>query len=443
MEKSFSSKIGVLLAAAGSAVGLGSIWKFPYVVGENGGGAFIILYLVCSLIFGLPLVMNEFLIGKLSGRSAYGAYRSLSGTNRWQWLSWTNLLCVLLIMSFYFVVTGWCLYYMVEAASNTFAGMDAKALTSHFETFESHAPVMIVYAVIAILLTASVLWFDVNKGIERLSKILMPLLFLILILMAIHMVSLDGGSTGLRYLFHPDFSKITWKAVLEAMGLSFFTLSIGVGALVTYGGYMPKDQNVTSTSIQMIVLVLIVSLLAGMIVFPAVFAYGFSPSEGPELTFVTLPAVFQHMISPTVTCTIFFALMCVAAITSTISMMEVMVAFTCEATADTRWPLNRHQSVVAVSVILVVINTLCILSMTGHAHWLSVMGQNMFDSANTFVNNILIPMGALGAALYAGWFVPKARYQGSRVASFVYLLILRWIVPLAIVIIFLESMNMI
>ena len=175
MKKSFSSKLGVLLAAAGSAVGLGSIWKFPYVVGENGGGAFILLYIVCSLLFGLPLVMNEFLIGKLSGKSAYGAYRSLSGTNRWQWFSWTNLLCVLVIMSFYFVVTGWCLYYMVEATSNTFANMDAQALKAHFDAFEGQTWQMIMYAVIAIVLTASVLWFDVNKGIERLSKILMPI----------------------------------------------------------------------------------------------------------------------------------------------------------------------------------------------------------------------------------------------------------------------------
>ena len=443
MEKSFSSKIGVLLAAAGSAVGLGSIWKFPYVVGENGGGAFIILYIACSLIFGLPLVMNEFLIGKLSGKSAYGAYRSLSGTNKWQWLSWTNLLCVLVIMSFYFVVTGWCLYYMAEATSNSFAGMDANALEAHFTAFEGQAWMMIMYAVIAIVLTASVLWFDVNKGIERLSKILMPLLFLILVFMAIHMVCMDGATTGLKYLFTPDFSKITSKVILQAMGLSFFTLSVGLGALITYGGYMPQDQNVRSTSLQMIVLVLIVSLLAGMIVFPAVFAYGFSPSEGPELTFVTLPAVFQRMFSPAVTCTIFFALMSVAAITSTISMMEVMVAFISEATSDTKRPLNRHQSVITVSLILILVNILCVLSMTGRANWLSVMGQNLFDSANTFVNNILMPVGALGGALFTGWFVPKTRYQGSRVASFIYLVILRWIVPIVIAIIFLESLNII
>ena len=443
MQKSFSSKIGVLLAAAGSAVGLGRIWKFPYVVGENGGGAFIILYIVCSMLFGLPLVMNEFLIGKLSGKSAYGAFRELSGTNRWQWFAWLTMLSVMILMGFYFVVTGWCIYYMVEAASNTFAGMDAAALTAFFKTFEGQAPQMVLYAVIAIVLTASVLWFDVNKGIERLSKILMPLLFLMLILMAVHMILLDGGGTGLRYLFMSDFSKITSKVVLEAMGLSFFTLSIGIGALITYGGYMPKDQNVTTTSIQMIVLVIIVSLLSGMIVFPAVFAYGFSPSEGPELTFVTLPDVFQHMFSPTLTSVSFFALMCVAAITSTISMMEVIVAFFCEATAETKRPLNRHQCVVVVALIQVVTNTLCVLSMTGSADWLSVMGHNLFDISNAVTTDILIPIGALGMALFTGWFVPKARYQGSRVASFIYLVILRWLVPIAIVIIFLDSLNII
>ena len=323
--------------------------------------------------------MNEFLIGKLSRKTAFGAFRALTGSNRWQWLSWTCLLSSTFILGFYFVVTGWCIFYMVEAASNTFATMDAPQLTTFFDAFEKNAPVMTVYAILANVLTAAVLWFDVNKGIERLSKILMPLLFIMLIVMAIHMVLLDGGTAGLRFLFEPDFSKITPKVILEAMGLSFFTLSLGVGALITYGGYMPKEQNVARTSVQMIVLVIIVSLLAGTVVLPAVFAYDFSPTEGPELTFVTLPAVFMHMFSPTIISTAFFTLMCVAALTSTISMMEVMVAFFCEATAETKRPLNRHQSVIVTSLILVVTNTLCVLSLTGHADWLTIMGRNLFD----------------------------------------------------------------
>ena len=447
---SFSSKIGVLLAAAGSAVGLGSIWKFPYVVGENGGGAFIILYVACSLIFGLPLVMNDFLIGKLSGKSAYGAFRTLTGTNRWQWLSWMLLITVTLLSSFYFVVTGWCFYYMVEAAMGAFSGMDAEALTNFFDAFSGDTATMIGSAFVAILLTAAVLWFDVNKGIERLSKILMPLLFLMLIVMAIHMIFMDGGTTGLRFLFEPDFTKLTPKVILEAVGLSFFTLSVGLGILITYGSYMPKEQTLTqqsqegdvvSTSIQMIVLVLFVSLLAGMIVFPAVFAFGFSPAEGPQLAFVTLPAVFQHMFSPSLTSVAFFSLMCVAAITSTISLMEVMVAFVHEASADTKWPLNRHQSVIVVSVIQVITNTLCVLSMTGAVCGLMVMGKNLFDASNILCTNILIPIGAMATAVFTGWFVPKTRYQGPRTVSYLNLMMLRWIVPVVILIIFLESMN--
>ena len=447
---SFSSKIGVLLAAAGSAVGLGSIWKFPYVVGENGGGAFIILYVACSLIFGLPLVMNDFLVGKLSGKSAYGAFRTLTGGNRWQWLSWMLLITVTLLSSFYFVVTGWCFYYMVEAAMGAFSGMDAEALTNFFDAFSGDTATMIGSAFVAILLTAAVLWFDVNKGIERLSKILMPLLFLMLIVMAIHMIFMDGGTTGLRFLFEPDFTKLTPKVILEAVGLSFFTLSVGLGILITYGSYMPKEQTLTqqsqegdvvSTSIQMIVLVLFVSLLAGMIVFPAVFAFGFSPAEGPQLAFVTLPAVFQHMFSPSLTSVAFFSLMCVAAITSTISLMEVMVAFVHEASADTKWPLNRHQSVIVVSVIQVITNTLCVLSMTGAVCGLMVMGKNLFDASNILCTNILIPIGAMATAVFTGWFVPKTRYQGPRTVSYLNLMMLRWIVPVVIFIIFLESMN--
>ena len=448
---SFSSKLGVLLAAAGSAIGLGSIWKFPYTVGENGGGAFIILYIVCSLIFGLPLVMNEFLIGKLSGKSAYGAYRALCGNNRWQWLSWLTIASVTLLTSFYFVVTGWCFFYMVEALKNTFAGMDAAALTTFFNTFEHHAPTMIGYAILAIALTGGVLWFDVNKGIERLSKILMPLLFVMLIVMAIHMVFLDGGTKGVRFLLEADFTKLTPKGILEAVGLSFFTLSIGMGALITYGSYMPKDdlgeslhaqeQHVVTTSVQMIGLVILVSLLAGMIIFPAVFAYGFNPTEGAELTFVTLPEVFNQMFCPVLTSGVFFALMCVAAITSTISLMEVMVAYIHEASQDTKHPLNRHQSVMAVSVIQVITNSLCIVSMTGAVAGLTIMGDNLFDVANYLCSDILIPLGAMGTALFTGWFVPNTRYQGSRIASFLYLVVLRWAVPIAILIIFLESMN--
>jgi NSS family neurotransmitter:Na+ symporter len=328
--------------------------------------------------------------------------------------------------------------------------MDTDALSNFFYSFEDDPVQVVLYAILAIVLTASVLWFDVNKGIERLSKILMPILFLMLIVMAIHMVFMDGGTKGLLFLFEPDFTKITPKVILDAVGLSFFTLSVGIGILVTYGSYMPKESpqpehpqadTVMMTSLQMILLVIIVSLLAGMIVFPAVFAFGLSPAEGPELTFVTLPTVFQQMFSPTLTSVSFFALMCMAAITSTISLMEVIVAFVREASEDTRRPLNRHQSVVIVTVIQIVTNTLCILSLTGAVSGLTVMGQNLFDAANNFTTDVLIPLGAMGIAVIAGWIVPKQGNARSSVLAQIHLFTLRWIIPIAIIILFLESLN--
>ena len=442
-KTTFSSKLGVLLAAAGSAVGLGSIWKFPYVVGQNGGGAFILLYLACSFILGLPLVMNEFQIGQKSGKSVYGAYKALRGNDRWQWLAWMNVLTLILIMSFYAVVTGWCINYLVEATTNTFSGMDANALSAHFVEFENHVPKVIFYTIIAVVMTAAVLWFDVNKGIERLTKILMPMLFVIMLVLAVNMLITCPNNSGYTFLFKPDFSKITAQVFLEALGLSVFTLSIGVGILITYGSYMPEGQKVGATSIQMIALTIVVALLAGMVIFPAVFAYGFSPSEGPQLIFVTLPMVFQHMWCPALTSSVFFFLVLIAALTSTISMMEVPIAFLCEATSQTKRPLNRHHSAVIVSVVIIALSVLCVLSMTGQGHGLRVMGRDLFDLFNCLTSNILMPLGALAISVFTGWFAPQALPQASPVVTRIYRILLRWVLPIAILIVFLNSMHII
>ena len=443
-RSTFSSKLGVLLAAAGSAVGLGSIWKFPYVVGQNGGGAFILLYLACSFILGLPLVMNEFLIGQKSGKSVFGAYRALRGNGRWQWLAWMNVITLLLIMSFYGVVTGWCINYLVEAVTNTFSGMDANALSAHFVAFENQAPKVILYTIIAVVMTAAVLWFDVSKGIERLTKILMPMLFVIMLIMAVDMFISCPGNGGYAFLFQPDFSKITPQVCLEALGLSVFTLSIGVGCLITYGSYMPEGQKVGSTSLQMIALTISVSLLAGMVIFPAVFAYGFSPTEGPQLIFVTLPMVFQHMWCPALMSSAFFFLVLIAALTSTISMMEVPIAFLCEATAQSKRPLNRHQSAIIVSVVIIALSILCVLSMTGDGHGLRLMGRNLFDLFNALTSNILMPLGALAISVFTGWFAPQALPDTIHHTPYtIYRFMLRWILPLAILIVFLNSLHII
>lgn len=454
---SFSSKIGLIMAAAGSAVGLGNIWKFPYIAGQNGGSAFLIVYLICVVFFGLPLIMTEFIIGKRSRKSAFGAFRTLSGNNRWQWLSWLSMLTSFLIMGFYFVVTGWCFNYLVEAIGNVFYGMDAKQLTEHFEALVTNVPRMIVFSLVPVALTAAVLWFDVNKGIEKLSKILMPLLLIMMILMAGRVLMLDGSNVGMRFFFQADFSKITPKVILEAMAQCFFSLSIGMGALITYGAYMPKNQNVAITSIQVIVLDTLVALLAGVIIFPAVFAFGFNPAEGPQLVFVVLPAVFEQMSFSWGSAVLFFSLLCIAALTSTISLMEVAVAFICEVSAELRGknqqrrPLKRHQSVLLVSALLVVPIVLCALSLTDQTQWLTFFGYNLFDCFDKLTSCLMMPLGAMGMAVFVGWFLSVKTSKGflysnnrlRRVGTNIYQCVLRWIVPLAIIAIFMNSLGVI
>lgn len=422
------------MAAAGSAVGLGNIWKFPYIAGENGGAAFLIVYLICVLLFGLPLIMTEFLIGKRSGKSAYGAFRTLNGNNRWNWLSWLCMLTSFLIMGFYFVVTGWCFSYMTEALVGVFHGLSMDTLSTHFTAVVANTPRMLIFSIIPVLLTAAVLWFDVNTGIERLSKILMPLLLLMMLLMAGCVLMLDGSNVGLQFFFRADFTKITPTVVMEAMGQCFFSLSIGMGALITYGAYMPKNQNVTATSIQVIVLDTLVAILAGIIIFPAVFAFGLNPEEGPQLVFVVLPAIFEQMSFPWISSVLFFALLCIAALTSTISLMEVAVAFVCEATNG---KLNRHKSVLIVSAGVILLAVLC------------VCFPFLFKYFDKVTADIMMPVGALGMCLFVGWCLPKNGEKGvlhadkgiKRIAGKIYIAALRFLVPAAILLIFLNSLG--
>ncbi|MBO7458584.1 MAG: sodium-dependent transporter [Paludibacteraceae bacterium] len=422
------------MAAAGSAVGLGNIWKFPYIAGENGGGAFLIVYLLCVLLFGMPLVMTEFLIGKRSGKSAYGAFQELSGNNRWQWLSWLCMLTSFCIMGFYFVVTGWCFNYLMEAFVHVPSGLNMSDLSSHFAEVSADIPRMITFSLIPIFLTAAVLWFDVNKGIERMSKTLMPLLLVLMVLMAGRVLMLDGSNIGMRFFFQTDFSKITPTVIMEAMGQCFFSLSIGMGALITYGAYMPKGQNVTRTSIEVIVLDTMVALLAGLIIFPAVFAFGMDPAEGPQLVFVVLPAIFEQMSFSWFFSVLFFSLLCIAAITSTISLMEVAVAFVCEASHG---KLNRKKSVLIVAALVVVLAVFNVLSIT------------MFNISDEVTACIMMPVGALGMAVFVGWFLPRNGEKGvldadkgiKRWAQKTYIAALRWLVPAAILLIFLNRLG--
>lgn len=442
----FTSKAGVILAAAGSAIGLGNIWKFPYEAGENGGGAFLLVYLICVFIFGLPLLMTEILIGRKSGKSTFSAFRQISGSNAWQWLGWWSALTVYILLGFYFVVTGWCINYLYEAVANSYAGMGTEELLTHFTANVSNTPRMIICSLIPILLTASILWFGVNKGIERLSKILMPLLLIMMVLMVIRVLMLEGSGTGLRFFLAPDFSQITPSVIMQAAGQCFFSLSVGLGLMITYGAYMPTTQDATMTAFQVIFLDTLVALLAGVIIFPAVFAFGFDPAEGPQLVFVVLPAVLQNMSFSWLSGVVFFTLLFIAALTSTISMMEVLVAGMME---FSHGKLNRHHSVLIAVLLLAFLAILYILSMTGAWSQLQLFGRNLFELGDTLVTTIMMPIGALAMSLFVGWFMPykdnhlvphsQKRYKQWLRPALVFSL--RWIVPIAIILICLNGLG--
>lgn len=437
IRSSFSTQLGLILAAAGSAVGLGNIWKFPYVAGANGGGAFLLVYLACVLFFGAPLIMMELHIGKRTGKSTYSAFRSLSGSGRWQWLSWMCVTTAVLIMGFYFVVSGWCFSYLTEALYNGFHGMSSEALSEHFTAVTSNTPRMILFSLLPLFLTALVLWFDVNKGIERVSKVLMPLLFLMMIVMVVRVLMLPGSGQGLRFFFEADFSKLTPQAVLEAMGQCFFSLSIGMGALITYGSYMPKEQKIPRASFQVMLLDTLVAVMAGLIIFPAVFSFGVNPEQGPQLVFCVLPAILQQMSFAWAGSVLFFSLLGIAAITSTISLMEVVVAFLCEAKSDSDRPWSRRKSVFVVSAIAIGMVLACVLL------------PRVFDCFDQATTCFLMPFGALSMSLLVGWSLRRPderellQKDGFRPWMItIFAIILRWIVPLAIMLIFLNGLGL-
>ena len=294
-RSNFGSKFGTVATAAGSAVGLGNIWKFPYEAGQNGGGAFLLIYILCVLLFGLPIMISEFAIGRRARANVAGAFRKLSGTRSWGIVGLLGVITAFLILGFYFVVAGWSLEYVYQAASNAFVGKTPTDLSQAFVNFSTDTFQPLFWTVIFICANAFVLLAGVEKGIERISKILMPFLVLILILLSIRAITMPNGSAGLQFFFAPDFSKITPNVILSALGQAFFSLSLGMGCMVTYGSYIRKDNNLTKTALHVISVDTLIAILAGVAIFPAVFSLGINPAQGPELVFITLPNVFTHM----------------------------------------------------------------------------------------------------------------------------------------------------
>lgn len=443
----FGSKIGIIAAAAGSAIGLGNIWKFPYIVGQNGGAAFILVYLLCIALIGLPVMVAEFAIGRRAQKNAVGAYRALKPKTPWFLGGLVGVFTAFIILGYYGVVAGWTIKYVLFSLQNNFSGMSALEIGNLFGGFISKPFEPVVFQVIFMAFTSFIVFFGIKGGIEKASKILMPLLLLLIIILDIRALTLPGSSAGFNFLFKPQWENLTTSGVLEALGHAFFTLSLGMGTMVTYGSYIRKKENLISTALSVTVADTLIALLAGLAIFPAVFSFGVEPGAGPGLVFVTLPQVFNQMTGGYIMSILFFTLLTLAALTSSISILEVVVAY-----LDEEFKVKRHITTISASLIITLIGIPTSLSFGKLSH-VTIAGYNLFDSYDKLASNFLMPIGGLLAALFIGWAVKwedvedeltnggdlTGRYTLQAVAIFKFSI--RYIAPIAVIIVFLYKLG--
>lgn len=438
---SFSGKFGTIAAATGSAIGLGNIWRFPYVVGENGGAAFILVYLLIIFLVGLPILMSEFCIGRATQKNVFGAFHMLAPKKKWYLIGVLGIVSSFVIMSFYSVVAGWTMAFLQGSITNSFSGMDSAAIGQHFDNFVANGWEPILWLIAFIGLASVIVAFGVEKGIERYNKILMPMLFVIIIILCANSFTLSGFNEGMQFLFHPDFSKISPTVVLNALGQAFFSLSLGMGTMVTYGSYMQKSDNLLSTSSSVAVADFVIAMLAGIAIFPAVFSFGIAPGSGPDLVFKTLPNIFQQMTGGYYLSILFFMLLVVAALTSIVSIMEVVVAYFTE-----ELKISRIKSVILISVGSVVCSVFCAMSLMPESQ-LSVGGVNLFNLFDNGSSAYLLPIGGFFLVVYTGWFMDKKILRDELSSQNAYKtiyfpifnIVVKYIAPVAIAAVFLSK----
>ncbi len=394
----WGSRIGFILAAAGSAIGLGNIWKFPYIAGENGGAAFIFVYLICIAIIGLPVLIAEVLIGRTTQRNPVGAFKKLSKSKIWTSVGAMGVIAGFLILSFYAVVAGWSTGYIVEALRGAFYDFPTpQASQEHFGALVSNVYWIVGFHFLFMVATALIVYAGIKNGIERGSKILMPLLFILLLILTIKGLTLTGADKGMSFLFDPDWSKLNGYSVLVALGHAFFTLSLGMGAMMTYGSYMSKEDNIPAATLQIVILDTVIALLAGIAIFTSVFATGLDPAAGPGLIFQTLPVVFTKMPAGFIFSILFFALLTIAALTSSISLLEVIVAYFVD---ERGW--KRHKAVLVFGIVAFAVGVPSALSFNLMSDF-HLFGLNFFDFVDFIASNILLPLGGLLISIFAAW----------------------------------------
>lgn len=435
----FGTRLGLLAAAAGSAVGLGNIWKFPYITGKNGGAAFILVYLLCITLIGIPVMLSEFALGRKTQANAVEAFKKVEPKKKWHLAGVLSVSTAFIILSYYAIIAGWIFNYITKSMTGKLSNVEPSALGDYFGGIISKTGEPLFFNFLVIGLTTIVVIAGVKKGVEKYSKILMPILFLLLVVLMVRSLTLDGASKGLEFLFKPDFSQLTTAGVLEALGHSFYSLSLGMGIIMTYGSYIKKEENLVSLAFQVTILDTLVALMAGIVIFPAVFAYGLEPNQGPALIFVTLPAVFKAMPFGAFFETLFFVLIAIAAITSTISLLEVVVAFFTE-----KFNMERKRATILISIAVFIVGIPSTLSFGAWSN-VKIFGKSIFDSFDFLTSNIFLPMGGILVCVFVGWVwgTKNAAREISSDGTYsfklckVYSFIVKVLAPVAIGIIFL------
>lgn len=447
-RETFSSGLAIFFATLGSAVGLGNIWKFPYLTGANGGGAFILIYLICITLVGVPIMVAEFYLGRKTRSNAVGVFRKLKASKYWRVIGFMGMASAFLIMFFYSAVAGWVYSYVFKAIRGDFRGLSAMsfdqariAVESQFNQTVSGAVSPFVWQVIAIAVVALILSAGVKKGIERVTKTLMPVLLILIVVCVIRALTLDGAAEGFNFLARVDFSKVNASVILTALGLAFFKLSLGMGTMITYGSYFTSENNLIRTSFNVALSDTVVSLLAGLAIFPVVFTFGLAPEGGPGLLFQTIPLVFSLLPFGNILLILFFLLTSIAATTAMISMVEVVVVFFTE-----ELKMKRKSAVLLNTSLMLAVGSLTVhpSSLFGATR---LFGRSLFDSFDYMSSNILLPIGGLLIAIYVGYRVSsdslKAELSNQGVLKnstlvSIYHTVIRYVTPLLLLLVFLN-----
>lgn len=436
----FTTKFGVIAATVGSAVGLGNIWRFPYEAGAHGGGAFLLVNVLCVLLIGIPVVCSEFIIGRASRRNIFGAMEVLApkGGRWWRFAGFLGVASAMLILSFYAVVSGWTLEYIYQSVTGAITSGPARDSHAAFDSFTSGWR-CVFWTVVLLGLNMAIVLRGVKKGIEKVSNWLMPVLFLILIMMAVNSLLLPGASEGLRFLFAPDMSKVDSSTLLSALGQAFFSLSVGLGTLTVYGSYFPSDTRIVKSASIMAGLDTMVAIIAGVIIFPAVFSFGMEPAAGPRLVFEVLPDIFSQMTGGGVWSALFFLLLLIASLTSTISLSETGISFCVE-----KWGMERKKAVMLTMGFATVFGVICALSFGPMAEF-RIFGLTVFDLFDFVTSNIFLPLGGMLVSIFVGWIIDRSIVRDQlkpapRLLRDMIVFSLRYISPVAIMLVFINNL---